>query len=223
MTMGRGGVHIKRYQKEYFYVCDLGGRGGSLRLTKLTFNKNNKNNGAENASTSVYTGTEGQSSGSLTMELVMDEKFQRMKSVQTDCDRPMYKNFITCAIDILYAISTTGYHSHKKSILFTFVNQAKVSCSVPLSAQTNLSLTWGGALSKGVSVKISFFRSKRLTFILRRRGSLKNRISKLRKKIQTFGGPFGAKNRPKWAFFGYLQRSHKKSILFTFFNLAKIL
>ena len=144
MTMGRGGVHIKRYQKEYFYVCDLGGRGGSLRLTKLTFSKNNKNNGAENASTSVYTGTEGQSSGSLTMELVMDEKFQRMKSVQTDCDRPMYKNFITCAIDILYAISTTGYHSHKKSILFTFVNQAKVSCSVPLSAQTNLSLTWGG-------------------------------------------------------------------------------
>ena len=98
MTMGRGGVHIKRYQKEYFYVCDLGGRGGSLRLTKLTFSKNNKNNGAENASTSVYTGTEGQSSGSLTMELVMDEKFQRMKSVQTDCDRPMYKNFITCAI-----------------------------------------------------------------------------------------------------------------------------
>ena len=223
MTMGRGGVHIKRYQKEYFYVCDLGGRGGSLRLTKLTFNKNNKNNGAENASTSVYTGTEGQSSGSLTMELVMDEKFQRMKSVQTDCDRPMYKNFITCAIDILYAISTTGYHSHKKSILFTFVNQAKVSCSVPLSAQTNLSLTWGGALSKGVSVKISFFRSKRLTFILRRRGSLKNRISKVRKKIKTFGGPFSTKNRQKWAFFGHFQRSHKKSILFTFFNLAKIL
>ena len=68
MTMGRGGVHIKRYQKEYFYVCDLGERGGSLRLTKLTFNKNNKNNGAENPSTSVFTGTEGQSSGSLTME-----------------------------------------------------------------------------------------------------------------------------------------------------------
>ena len=180
MTMGRGGVPIKRYQKEYSYVCDLGGRGGSLRLTKLTFSKNNKNNGAENASTSVYTGTEGQSSGSLTMELVMDEKFQRMKSVQTDCDRPMYKNFITCAIDILYAISTTGYHSHKKSIVFTFVNQAKVSCSVPLSAQTNLSRTWGGGLSKGVPIKISFFRSKRLTFILRRRGSLKNRISKLR-------------------------------------------
>ena len=67
-----------------------------------------------------------------------------MKSVQTDRDRPMNKNFITCAINILYAISTTGYHSHKKSFLFTFVNQAKVSCSVPLSAQTNLSRTWGG-------------------------------------------------------------------------------
>ena len=134
--------------------------------------------------------TEGQSSGSLTMEWVMDEKFQRMKSVLTDCDRPMYKNFITCAINILYAISTTGYHSHKKSFLFTFVNQAKVSCSVSLSAQTNLSRTWGRGLSKGVSIKISFFRSKRLTFILRRRGSLKNRISKLWKKNSDFWWTF---------------------------------
>ena len=151
----------------------------------------------------------------------MDEKFQRMKSVQTDCDRPMNKNLITCAINILYAISTTGYHSHKKSFLFTFVNQAKVSCSVPLSAQTNLSLTWGGALSKGVSVKISFFRSKRLTFILRRRGSLKNRISKLRKKKSDFWGTFQRQKRAKMGVFRPFPALAQKIYLIHFFQSGK--
>ena len=65
MTMGRGGVPIKRYQRENFYVCDLVGRGERLSETKLTFNKKN---GAENWSTSVFTSTEGQSPGSATMK-----------------------------------------------------------------------------------------------------------------------------------------------------------
>ena len=70
MTMGKGRVPIKRYQREYYYVCDLGGRGrgGRLTQTKITFSKNNKTNRAESADTSVYTSTEGKSSGSATME-----------------------------------------------------------------------------------------------------------------------------------------------------------
>ena len=52
MTMGKGRVPIKRYQREYYYVCDLGGRGGRLRPTKITFSKNNKTIGAESADTS---------------------------------------------------------------------------------------------------------------------------------------------------------------------------
>ena len=114
--------------------------------------------------------------------------------------------------------------THTKNPFYSLLSiRPKYHVPYPYQPKPICLLLGGGALSKGVSVKISFFRSKRLTFILRRRGSLKNRISKLRKKNQTFGGPFSAKNGPKWVFFGHFQRSHKKSILFTFFNLAKIL
>ena len=36
---GRGGRMVKRYKKDYYYVCDLNGRGRKLRQTRISFNK----------------------------------------------------------------------------------------------------------------------------------------------------------------------------------------
>ena len=36
---GRGGIPVKWYKKEYYYVCDLSGRGKKLRQTKISFTK----------------------------------------------------------------------------------------------------------------------------------------------------------------------------------------
>ena len=36
---GRGGRMTKRYKKEYYYVCDLNGRGRKLRQTRISFSK----------------------------------------------------------------------------------------------------------------------------------------------------------------------------------------
>ena len=34
-----GGRMTKRYKKDYYYVCDLNGRGRKLRQTRISFNK----------------------------------------------------------------------------------------------------------------------------------------------------------------------------------------
>ena len=77
----------------------------------------------------------------------------------------------------------------------------------------------GGALSKGVSVKISFFRSKRLTFILRRRGSLKNRISKLRKKKIRLLGDLLAPKTGQNGCFSAISSARTKNLFDSLFSI----
>ena len=77
----------------------------------------------------------------------------------------------------------------------------------------------GGALSKGVSVKISFFRSKRLTFILRRRGSLKNRISKLREKKPRLLGDLLAPKTGQNGCFSAISSARTKNLFYSLFSI----
>ena len=61
MTRGKGGVPVKRYQREYYYVCDpvRGGRGRRLIQTRLSFKKMTINPVADDANL-FETSTEGQ-------------------------------------------------------------------------------------------------------------------------------------------------------------------
>ena len=88
-----------------------------------------------------------------------------------------------------------------------------------ISPNQFVSYLGGGALSKGVSVKISFFRSKRLTFILRRRGSLKNRISKLREKKFRLLGDLLAPKTGQNGCFSAISSARTKNLFDSLFSI----
>ena len=78
MTIGKGGVPERRYQRETYYVCDLGqgGRGRRLVQTKLSFKTGTGQQAVEENKlfNSVNTHKEGQHGLSINHGGVTDEK-----------------------------------------------------------------------------------------------------------------------------------------------------
>ena len=78
MTIGKGGVPERRYQRETYYVCDLGqgGRGRRLVQTKLSFKTGTEQQAAEENKllNSIITHTEGQHDLSINHGVIIDEK-----------------------------------------------------------------------------------------------------------------------------------------------------
>ena len=110
--------------------------------------------------------------------------------------------------------------THTKDPFYSLLSiRPKYHVPYPYQPKPICLLLGGGALSKGVSVKISFFRSKTLTFILRRRGSLKNRISKLReKKIRLLGDLLAPKTGQNGCF-SAISSARTKNLLYSLFSI----
>ena len=76
LVKGRGGKIIKKYQREKYFVCDLGrgGRGGKLRQTRLSFVQKTSSNEAEDAISLFDTSTVGQNKGKYDTGVASREK-----------------------------------------------------------------------------------------------------------------------------------------------------
>ena len=69
MTVGRGGVPVKKYQRDYYYDCEPGrGRAGRLLQTRLSFVKMTPKNPETDDATVLNTSTVGQDGDSTNLE-----------------------------------------------------------------------------------------------------------------------------------------------------------